>query len=238
MTKIVLCLGAGVNSTTILVLFKHGKVDLNIAIFADTSGEHPETYKYLSEVIVPFCQKIGLECVTVKSDKPPLYDFYFSRNIIPTRMFRHCTDHYKIQPINKYCKNRFGNDYTLVLGIDASEKERARSWEVFDYPLIRLGIDREKCIKIIRDEELPIPIKSGCYFCPFTKKDSWLWLLKNHRNLYLNAEKLEKNGSRYPEMTLFSIPLQRLRESKDLQKSLCDTQLFGLEKCGFCETGR
>jgi 3'-phosphoadenosine 5'-phosphosulfate sulfotransferase (PAPS reductase)/FAD synthetase len=51
----ILCLGAGVNSTALLVLHQKDVVKFDIAVFADTGGEHPETYAYLENVIKPLC---------------------------------------------------------------------------------------------------------------------------------------------------------------------------------------
>jgi hypothetical protein len=65
-----------------------------------------------------------------------------------------------------------------------------------------MNIDREGCKRIIKEAGLPIPVKSGCYFCPFQSKESLLRLLKKHPDLYAKAEALEKNCSRYPEMFL------------------------------------
>jgi len=231
----VLSLGAGVNSTALLVLRSQGKVDFDLAVFADTGGEHPETYAYLDNVIRPFCEKHQIELVRVKSQKPPLYDFYFSKRIIPTRMFRHCTDHYKIQPLKKYCMDRFPTEkIVFLIGIDVGERNRAESFCKGDaiFPLIDMDINREECKEIILDAGLPLPIKSGCYFCPFTRKQGWLNLLKKHPDLFLKAEVLEQNCSRYPEMTLANVPLEKVRKEKQGQSSLCN---FGMETCPLCE---
>jgi len=232
----VLCFGCGVNSVSLLILHRLGKVHLDLAIFADTGLEHPETYEYLENVAKPYCRNIGIELVQVKSERQPLYEFYFSRKIIPSRMFRHCTDHYKRQPIKKYCKQF--SDYTFILGIAREESHRAKDWENVDYPLVRLGIDREECKRLIKSEGLPLPIKSGCYICPFTPLLEWKKLLKTHEDLFLKAEALEKNCQRYPEFILSSKPLEYMRKGikfpiAKTQRQLCN---FGLEKCSFCET--
>ena len=221
------------NSTALLCLIKQGKVKADIAVFSDTGGEHPETYQYLHEVILPFCNRNKIELAIIRSDKPPLYEFYFSKHIIPTRMFRHCTDHYKIQPLRKFAIKKFPNEQiTFLIGIDAGEKQRAKNiCDAFEYPLIDLNLDREACKQIIVSEGLPLPIKSGCYFCPFTSSKGWLDLLKQHKELFVKAERLEKNCSRYPEMTLTNVQLEKLRQNVELQKKLCDY----LVSCPMCE---
>jgi 3'-phosphoadenosine 5'-phosphosulfate sulfotransferase (PAPS reductase)/FAD synthetase len=228
----ILSLGAGVNSTALLVLKSQGKVDFDCAVFADTGGENPETYQYLEQVIKPFCalHKIPLE--VVKREGKDLYQESWERKIIPTRMFRSCTDKFKIRVLKGYVRRKFPDENVVFLvGISSEEDERAKNGCGNLYPLVDLGIDREGCKKIIQDAGLPIPIKSGCYFCPFTPKHGWLNLLKKHPELYKKAEELEKNGQRYPEMTLQTVPLERVRKSIQDQKSMCNF----LNSCPMCE---
>ena len=229
----ILSLGAGVNSTALLVLKSQGKVDFECAVFADTGGEHPETYQYLEQIIKPFCSfhKIPLAIVK-RGGLEDLYEYSLKRKIIPTRMFRSCTDNFKIRVLKKYVFKNYPKEIIdWVIGISAEEKKRAKSGCGNCYPLLDLGIDREGCKKIIQDAGLPLPIKSGCYFCPFTPKKGWRNLLKNHPDLYLKAESLEKNCSRYPEFTLSNISLERARKSVEDQKSMCSW----ISECEMCE---
>ena len=49
--KSALSYGAGVQTTALLVLVASGKQPRPAAVlFADTGGEHPETYAYLAEI--------------------------------------------------------------------------------------------------------------------------------------------------------------------------------------------
>lgn len=227
-----LSFGAGVNSTAILCLHKERKVSIDYVIFADTKGEHPETYNYIEAHVKPLCRSLNLPFDIVCHGD--LLKDYTEKNIIPFRLFRSCTDKYKIRPIKRYLPK----DSTMILGIDYGEKHRAERFigSHFEFPLIDLKIDREECKQIIQRNGLPIPIKSGCYFCPFTKRSEWIKLLKNHRDLYLEAEAFEKNCSKYPKYTLTKIPLRRLRESIELQNSLCEWIDEENKPCIFCHS--
>lgn len=71
----VLSMGLGQDSATILFKLVHDEDfrktyapnDL-LVLFADTGNEHPMTYEYQDEVIVPFCEKHNIEFVSITSD--------------------------------------------------------------------------------------------------------------------------------------------------------------------------
>jgi len=232
----VLSFGAGVNSSAILVLHAQDRYKVDAVIFADTHGEHPETYKFIGETVKPFCNEISLPFHIVSNGD--LYEDYWKKQIIPFRMFRSCTDRYKIRPIKKFVDEHYGVNNICVLGIDYGEKHRAERYEGynFEFPLIDLEINREKCKQIIRDFGWQVPIKSGCFFCPFTRKDAWIRLLKNHRELFLRAADFEKNCRKYPQYHLTNKPLEKIREAIDNQQSLCGWIETEGEPCVFCHS--
>lgn len=71
----ILSMGLGQDSFTILLLLifdkdfrkKYAPNDL-IIIFSDTGNEHPETYKFRDEIVIPLCKKHNLEFVTISND--------------------------------------------------------------------------------------------------------------------------------------------------------------------------
>jgi hypothetical protein len=246
-TMRVLSLGAGVNSTALLVLRAQGKVGFDIAVFADTGCEQPETYEYIEKVIKPFCKEHQIKLVFTNKEGKNLYDDNIERKIIPIRAWRSCTDKFKIRPIRKFLMANYPNtDITTIIGFCKGEEGRQKESGCGDIaPLITMGIDRDGCIKIIQDAGLPIPIKSGCYFCPHQPMKSWLNILKKHPDLYAKAEALEKNGSRYPEFFLpYDMKLESLRkqyeankgdpEKEQKQASLLSTMPKS-KGCPFCE---
>jgi len=229
----VLSLGAGVNSTALLVLKAQGKVDFDLAIFADTGGEQPETYDYLEKTIKPFCEKHKIKLAIAKREGPDLFNQYWNDKLIPFRMYRSCTDKFKIRVIKKFLLQNYPNENIVsLIGYCKGEEKRAEHNCGFEAPLIELGIDREGCKTIIVEAGLPLPMKSGCFFCPHQPMKSWLNLLKNHPDLYTKAEILEKNTKRYPRLFLpYDCTLEALRKGIQDQKSMCTF----LSSCSFCE---
>jgi len=223
----VLSLGAGVNSTALLVLKSQGRVDFDLAIFADTGGENPETYAYIENVIKPFCQYHSINLVIVKKEGDDLYTAHWKAGVIPLRMYRSCTDKYKKRVIRKYLLEHYPNENIIqLIGFCKGEEERAKNNECGAIsPLIDLGINREKCVEIIKEAGLPIPIKSGCYFCPHQRMQSWIRLYLNHPDLYEKANQLEKRSQKYPLIFLsYEYPLEVLRRTIEANKGLKEGQ--------------
>ena len=204
--KTILNYGGGVNSTALVIEIVNRKMPLDYVIFADTGSEMPETYEYI-EVMKDWFKKKNIQFVIVKNKyNQKLYDYYFDKKTIPYRLFRDCTDKFKKQPILKFIKEFKKEGVNQYIGIAIDEARRMRKsdtkWIEFVYPLCDWGVNREGCIEIIRKEGLPIPIKSGCYLCPFQPQKSWVSLLKNHKDLFKKARLMEEQNLSYPKNTL------------------------------------
>ena len=237
----ILSFGAGQNSTALIIMLKDQGIKIDHIIFSETSNEMPETYIFLKEFKL-WCKKHKLNFVTVQSELGDLKKYYMERNIIPYRMFRSCTDKFKVRPINKWLKENYHKqEVNMFMGIAADERKRAdrmgdKKYIKFKFPLIENGIDRDLCIAIIKKEGLSVPVKSGCYFCPFQTKRSWKELLKKHPNLFINSEKFEENGRAYPEGTLMgSLTLKEFKKSVKEQRFLFNEDP-ALIKCAWCNT--
>lgn len=228
--------GAGQNSTAMIINMIRDSIKIDEIIFADPMGEMPETYTFLKE-FRKWCIKKKLSYTRISGGN--LLNDYTEKRIIPFRMFRSCTDHYKVRVIKKYLKAKYGNQEIIqYLGIDSSEQHRAEKFnkEIFKFPLIDQNIDREGCKTVIRKEGLSVPVKSGCFFCPFQSVDSWIQLFIKHPLQYEMAVIFEKNCRRYPESTLMGKKtLESLKIAIQEQKGLNDfDKSLGLEKCVFC----
>ena len=72
-------------------------------------------------------------------------------------------------------------------------KNSPEAWNPNVYPLYDYKINREKCKAIIAAEGLPIPEKSGCFFCMFQPISHWRKLYRDHRDDFNKAVKMEEN---------------------------------------------
>ncbi len=211
--KTYLSLGAGVD-TTAIVLMPDIMDQVDFVIFADTGSENPETYAYLGNYLKPHLEKIHKPLVmvhgkeTVNGESVTNMELaYLGWKMIPVRFMRHCTDKWKIRPMNRYLQDTYpGEKLRVIIGFAYDEIQRVNTTRWKDqevwYPLIDKKMRRTDCEKYIRDQGFPVPPKSGCFYCPFQRLEQWKNLRINHPDLWKRAVELEMNGLHYPEMTL------------------------------------
>lgn len=183
-----------------MLLMLHDQKQDFEAVFVNHGTDWPETYEYL-EMFQGWLEKKGLPKITVLKPIVRGYDNLYDRcwryRMVPSLMIRWCTVDHKIKPLEKYCQS----PAFMLLGIDTGESHRAKIAvnKGFEnrFPLIEAGINRDDCKKIIRKNRLPIPMKSGCYICPFQKVAQWKQLRRVHPDLFCKAEQLEQRSMEY-----------------------------------------
>ncbi|MCK5541687.1 MAG: phosphoadenosine phosphosulfate reductase family protein [Desulfobacterales bacterium] len=205
-----LSFGGGVNSVAMMLMLLEQKKDFE-TIFVDHGTDWTETYEYLG-MFQGWLEKNGHKPITILNPKVPglkksketfsnLYDYYYHYRMVPSFMMRICTDKFKIRPIYEYVDT----PCFMMLGIDAGESKRAKissnKGVENRFPLIENEINREGCKQIILDHGLPVPMKSGCYICPFQREGQWIELRRTHPDLFCKAQKLEQRNMQYREST-------------------------------------
>jgi len=135
--------------------------------------------------------------VKAKEKEGSLYDYCKKNKILPQRFMRWCTHRWKRKPLEDFRKAHLekGEDFKMVIGIAYDEKERAQRWlrdTYSSFPLIDLKMNRKDCIKVIQEAGWRVPVKSGCWFCPFAPFDEFANLKINNRQLYDELCLMEK----------------------------------------------
>ena len=205
-TKHILSFGGGVNTVALMVVLIEEGLALDEVVFADTGGEAPETYEYIG-IVEQYLQesRIPFKIVSKRVATRDLLETCTHRKVIPSVMWRWCTRDFKVNPIHNYYRslNAHINQY---MGIAYDEIDRMKDSRVEYvtnlYPLIDRKMTREHCVKSIERAGLPVPVKSGCYFCPFNSMGRWNWLLEDHPELYEKAVALEENSKHFPKQRL------------------------------------
>lgn len=217
----IISLGAGVQSTTLLLMAGHGEITPKPthAIFADTGWEPRYVYEHL-EWLKGKAQEFGIEIVVTQAgnihddikraaitkSRTANMPYYVvakdgSKGIIP----RGCTDEYKITPMNKKVRELLGykprkrmpvGAVTKWMGITTDEIHRMKTskkkWERLRYPLIEKGMSRLDCLNWIEKNGYPVPPKSSCIGCPFHGRDVWLEIKRKEPEGWQQAIELER----------------------------------------------
>lgn len=210
--------GGGVQSTALLVLAASGELDFRVFLFANVGedSEHPDTLTYLRQVAMPYAAQHGialhelhrtrrdgsLETLYGRLTRPG------SRSLpIPVRMpdtgapgTRSCTADFKIRVVGRWLRQHGAtpkSPATVAVGLSLDELHRAHNrrqepYERLIYPLIDRRLTRADCITIIRDAGLPVPPKSACWFCPFTRPSTWRLMRQTRPDLFERACSLEQ----------------------------------------------
>lgn len=194
----VLSLGAGVQSTTLLLMMLHGEIPMaDHVVFADVGWEPRKVYEHLEwlkglmrEANVPFHT---VSKGNIKNDfldgetrfaSMPLHVLNADGKKAMVR--RQCTSEYKIVPLLKKQRELAGlkpgqrckeHRITTIIGISIDESQRMRDpafpWIQNEYPLIDRRISRQDCLKWCEEHGYALPPRSACIGCPFKSQAEW-----------------------------------------------------------------
>lgn len=225
MTKHILSYGGGVNSSALFFYLLDKKMPLDLVIFADTGEELPETYDAVARMR-KLCKDAGVEFKRVQSEKGNLYDYYFNKKAVMSLMRRDCTSKFKISPIRKYIRERYGKQekFIFYIGIAWDEWHRVRKSDVNyienKFPFVDDKVGRDGNLEILKAHNFQA-IKSGCKGCIYLKKSSWVRMLLEDPDEFDRHMKLEENNSGFPKVLLNGrYPLRKLKETYKAQQSL------------------
>lgn len=259
--------GGGVQSTAMIVLAVQKRIDFNVALFSNVGddSEHPASLKYVREVMQPWAAEHNFpvhEVVTTRRGEPTtiwneITRKDSTRNVIPVYgtvgapLARICTVDFKIKTIGRWLRANGAsktNPALVAIGISTDEIERAgrgkdEPGQKRVYPLLELGLNRDRCEQVIREAGLPVPPKSSCFFCPFHRPLTWAEMRRDEPELFDKAQQLEDHiNARNAARGLTPVYLSRY--GKRLTDAIPEAQqsLFGLgigeDGCdsGFCWT--
>lgn len=199
MTLRVLSLGAGVQSTTLALMFSRGDMGPmpDCAIFSDTGWEPRAVYDHLAQLESKLSFPVHrvsagnirddiLRGASTRSGKFASVPWFLRMPDGTIGMGRRqCTAHYKLEPIHKKVRELLGLPHprrvpagacVLLVGISTDEADRMRPSKVGyvlkEHPLIDAGLSRSDCRSYLRDRQEHAP-KSACIGCPFHSNDMW-----------------------------------------------------------------
>jgi hypothetical protein len=245
----ILSLGAGVQSSALALMMKHGLVEpVDHAIFADTQDEPRAVYRHLNwlEKQLPF--PVHRVTAGKMSDDIMRDEIPEVRYLLPTFAAdggmgkRQCTRHYKLDVIKRKVRELGAtrlNPATMVIGISWDEALRVNVSGVLymrnSYPLVEMQQTRGHCLEWLASMGYPRPPKSACKHCPFHDNLGWQALEADEFAEVVSLDRFlrDKGGTEGKAQFLHRdrVPLDQadLSHISDVQ-----TDMFGNECVGVC----
>lgn len=179
----VLSLGAGVQSTAVLLLALEGRLPAyELVVFADTGDEPAAVYAHLA--------RLEERTAVVRVTAGRLADTV-ATSFVPVPLFtarggmgrRQCTSQFKLTPIRRRLRE-LGRDVDVAVCISTDEILRAKDsglkWCRNVFPLLELGWSRDDCSAYLAAAwPWPVP-RSACVYCPLKADREWLELREHH----------------------------------------------------------
>ena len=188
----VISLGWGVQSFGLAAMSALGVLPpVDAAVHADTGHERAETYAFAAKW-TPWLEERGVRVVTVQGTHQlaPVEEWggvflpAHTKNLTDNSggmLRRQCTQRWKIAPIRRWLQvNRDKQPVEQWLGITLDEITRMKSSRVKyitnTYPFIEM-LDRPwtrgMVMRWLQENDLEIPVKSSCVFCPYHDPQTW-----------------------------------------------------------------
>lgn len=258
----ILNLGAGVQSTTVLLKSLRGEFPhIDHAIFADTGYEPQSTYDCV-ERLQKEAEKFGVPVHVVRRDPAKIRQEF--RDQIPAFTLspdgnkgilrRQCTRDYKIEPIRQKIREILGVGFrkkvpkgtmvTQVFGIGWDETHRMKTpdvpWTEHEYPLIDIKWGRTECLAWLKDNWPYQVARSACWNCPYRSPKEWKNLHDYDYPSWLRAVKFDDELRTRPPRGITGVaflhrslvPLAELNLWEEQKHKQAD--LFGSECEGMC----
>ena len=252
----VISLGAGVQSTALLIMSDRGEIDrADYAVFADTGAEPQKVYEWLdfieSKVSIPIvkCSNGNLYEDILKGGRTASLPLHTLKDDGTKGMvMRQCTFDYKIMPIQRQVRalmgykkyQRIKEQAEMLIGISTDEMHRIKpskvKWIKHRWPLIEIKMNRSDCIKYVEQAIGATPPRSSCIFCPFHDDEEWLRVKNGPKEEWEKVIMIEKKLQSLPKFKskVFlheaRVPIDEVKF--DLEKDQLD--LFGNECEGMC----
>lgn len=208
----VISLGAGVQSTAMLLLALDGEIEADAAVFADTGWEPAAVYDHLQQITALAAMK-GLPVYQVQAGnirdterQKAFYDApYFLLNEDGSHGMarRQCTHQLKLLPIRRKVRELLiergvkgtpEGSVEQLIGISLDEYQRMRTSDVKfvvnRYPLIEREWTRHDCKLYLQRQGVDAP-RSACIGCPYHSGREWREMQRDRPDEFADAVAFE-----------------------------------------------
>lgn len=146
-------------------------------VFSDPGAEFQQTYDHITRMH----NLLGDRLITVRRDGESIREWCLRLGVVPLMpgASHICSLKFKGEVLQKWADAQYGGEPVhWLIGIEADEEGRAKRFQKprnnaneYSYPLMALGLTREKCLGMLVHLGWEIPHKSSCVFCPFMSEE-------------------------------------------------------------------
>ena len=215
----VLSLGAGVQSSTLLLMSERGDLPrLDAAIFADTGNERRRVYEWIeylrTQTTIPIHEvrrpgpTLGQTMDEVASGDRP----YQGTSIVPLYLAdpdgvlpKQCNADFKRDVVTREIARMLGGaprdgvpcvEMWLGMSSEPVELQRVglnrRKYIHNRYPLIEARMKRRDCQRWMEERQYPPAPKSACIFCPYRDNAQWLEMQRDEPEDFAEAVEFDR----------------------------------------------
>lgn len=204
MAKTIMAFGGGLDSTGLLAIHLNRDLacamlsidratldaalpEIDAVVFSDPGAEFEATYQNV-EVARQMCQDAGLRFDVVRREGQTITQWLARNGTVPVMPGgpHVCSLRFKGEVMAEWAADAFaGQDVTWVIGIEADEGHRVTRFQAAKgtnsiFPLVTLGINRERVAELVR-LLWPVDVhKSSCVFCPFMSEGEIVDMARNN----------------------------------------------------------
>jgi hypothetical protein len=183
----VLSCGGGVQSTAMIAMVYKGELPKpDLVLMVDTGYEKHGTLDYARRVLIPACNKVGVDFKTLNTPDNKLFN-ESGMIVIPAfkktedgniqRLYTMCSGTWKVALMRQYLRSIGVKRAKSWIGISTDESQRQKQsnldWISNHYPLIDMNFSRYQCLFLIRSLGWPDPARSSCIMCPLQHDDEY-----------------------------------------------------------------
>lgn len=203
--------GGADRTATALLAIEHGEpltalVYCEVMFDNEISGEVPEHAEFMSNVAIPYFEKMGVNVIRLRSTKTFCDYFYWpitrgkeKGKLHGFPMSRKCSvkRDCKLPPLRDFIRSH--KDATWYLGIAFDEDRRLKAMEPGSISLLeKYRINQEAAREICKSHELLSPVyqftkRGGCFFCPNAGDEELKHLRDFHPDLWGRLIEMQKD---------------------------------------------
>lgn len=168
----------------------------DVAVFSDTGAEFEVTYATVARV----ASVLGDRFARVAREGESIMEWCLRLGIVPLMpgASHICSKKFKGDVLAAWAAREGYHAPTWLIGIEADEGARVKRFQKpaddaaeYRYPLIDLGLNREKLDALLHHLGWPDVHKSSCVFCPFMSEDELREMYHNHPKAWKQCGAIE-----------------------------------------------